>query len=158
MSHWGRRRGYCWCWQLLGGCGCCTSLLLCSRFRCCFDYFCSIQERCGFIRVARKRQGFLGFVQAPHSSLSSAPQGFLEALLTPRTLQPQGASAAAPAFRQETKYGNGYVAKLVNNQLWKIHAAAIGEAMVTAKLAGPDPEVWWNVMKGGCSRQLRPAA
>lgn len=49
------------------------------------------------------------------------------------------------------KHGTGYVAKLVNNQLWKIHAAAIGEAMVTAKLAGLDPEVWWNVMKGGAA-------
>ncbi len=48
-------------------------------------------------------------------------------------------------------YGNGYVAKLVNNQLWKIHAAAIGEAMVTAKLAGLDPLVWWNAMKGGAA-------
>jgi len=48
-------------------------------------------------------------------------------------------------------YGNGYVAKLVNNQLWKIHAAAIGEAMVTAKLAGLEPEVWWRVMKGGAA-------
>jgi len=48
-------------------------------------------------------------------------------------------------------YGNGYVAKLVNNQLWKVHAAAIGEAMVTAKLAGLDPLVWWNVMKGGAA-------
>ena len=48
-------------------------------------------------------------------------------------------------------YGNGYIAKLVNNQLWKIHAAAIGEAMVTAKLAGLDPAVWWEVMKGGAA-------
>lgn len=48
-------------------------------------------------------------------------------------------------------HGNGYVAKLVNNQLWKIHAAAIGEAMVTAKLAGLDPKVWWEVMKGGAA-------
>ncbi|MFN4142887.1 NAD(P)-dependent oxidoreductase [Aestuariivirga sp.] len=48
-------------------------------------------------------------------------------------------------------YGTGYVAKLVNNQLWKIHAAAIGEAMVTAKLAGLDPLVWWNAMKGGAA-------
>jgi len=48
-------------------------------------------------------------------------------------------------------HGNGYVAKLVNNQLWKIHAAAIGEAMVTAKLAGLDPLVWWNAMKGGAA-------
>ena len=47
--------------------------------------------------------------------------------------------------------GNGYVVKLVNNQLWKIHAAAIGEAMVTAKLAGLDPAVWWEVMKGGAA-------
>jgi 3-hydroxyisobutyrate dehydrogenase-like beta-hydroxyacid dehydrogenase len=53
--------------------------------------------------------------------------------------------------RKVGKHGNGYVAKLVNNQLWKIHAAAIGEAMVTAKLAGLDPEVWWNVMKGGAA-------
>jgi len=43
------------------------------------------------------------------------------------------------------------VPKLVNNQLWKIHAAAIGEAMVTAKLAGLEPEVWWDVMKGGAA-------
>lgn len=48
-------------------------------------------------------------------------------------------------------YGNGYVAKLVNNQLWKIHAAAIGEAMVAAKLAGLDPATWWRVMKGGAA-------
>lgn len=54
-------------------------------------------------------------------------------------------------IRRVGRYGNGYVAKLVNNQLWKIHAAAIGEAMVTAKLAGLDPEVWWQVMKGGAA-------
>ena len=54
-------------------------------------------------------------------------------------------------LRKVGQYGNGYVAKLVNNQLWKIHAAAIGEAMVTAKLAGLDPKVWWDVMKGGAA-------
>ena len=54
-------------------------------------------------------------------------------------------------LRRVGEYGNGYVAKLVNNQLWKIHAAAIGEAMVTAKLAGLEPEVWWEVMKGGAA-------
>jgi 3-hydroxyisobutyrate dehydrogenase len=54
-------------------------------------------------------------------------------------------------IRRVGRYGNGYVAKLVNNQLWKIHAAAIGEAMVTAKLAGLEPEVWWQVMKGGAA-------
>lgn len=52
-------------------------------------------------------------------------------------------------IRRVGQYGNGYVAKLVNNQLWKIHAAAIGEAMVMAKLAGLEPDVWWAAMKGG---------
>lgn len=54
-------------------------------------------------------------------------------------------------LRRVGQYGNGYVAKLVNNQLWKIHAAAIGEAMVAAKLAGLEPDVWWRVMKGGAA-------
>mgnify|MGYP000923941478 CR=1 FL=1 len=54
-------------------------------------------------------------------------------------------------LRRVGAYGNGYIAKLVNNQLWKIHAAAIGEAMVTAKLAGLDPATWWDVMKGGAA-------
>ena len=36
-------------------------------------------------------------------------------------------------IRRVGRYGNGYVAKLVNNQLWKIHAAAIGRAMITPK-------------------------
>jgi 3-hydroxyisobutyrate dehydrogenase-like beta-hydroxyacid dehydrogenase len=58
---------------------------------------------------------------------------------------------AAGQLRLVGKYGNGYVAKLVNNQLWKIHAAAIGEAMVTAKLAGLEPDVWWAAMKGGAA-------
>ncbi|MEI8241466.1 MAG: NAD(P)-dependent oxidoreductase, partial [Actinomycetota bacterium] len=49
------------------------------------------------------------------------------------------------------QYGNGYVAKLVNNQLWFIHAAAIGEAMVAAKVAGLEPDVWWAAMKGGAA-------
>ena len=53
--------------------------------------------------------------------------------------------------RRVGAYGNGYVAKLVNNQLWKIHAAAIGEAMVAAKLGGLEPVVWWGVMKGGAA-------
>jgi 3-hydroxyisobutyrate dehydrogenase-like beta-hydroxyacid dehydrogenase len=54
-------------------------------------------------------------------------------------------------LRRVGRYGNGYVAKLVNNQLWKIHAAAIGEAMVAAKLSGLEPDVWWRVMKGGAA-------
>jgi 3-hydroxyisobutyrate dehydrogenase-like beta-hydroxyacid dehydrogenase len=53
--------------------------------------------------------------------------------------------------RRVGAYGNGYVAKLVNNQLWKIHAAAIGEAMVAAKLMGLEPDLWWRVMKGGAA-------
>jgi len=51
-------------------------------------------------------------------------------------------------------YGNGYVAKLVNNQLWLIHAAAIGEAMVAAKKGGLDPDVWWAAMKGGAAESF----
>lgn len=54
-------------------------------------------------------------------------------------------------LRKVGRYGNGYVAKLVNNQLWKVHAAAIGEAMVCAKQAGLEPDVWWEVMKGGAA-------
>lgn len=54
-------------------------------------------------------------------------------------------------IRRVGNYGNGYVAKLVNNQLWKIHAAAIGEAMVAAKVAGLEPDVWWAAMKGGAA-------
>ncbi len=54
-------------------------------------------------------------------------------------------------IRRVGQHGNGYVAKLVNNQLWKIHAAAIGEAMVAAKLSGLEPDVWWEAMKGGAA-------
>lgn len=53
--------------------------------------------------------------------------------------------------RRVGQHGNGYVAKLVNNQLWKIHATAIGEAMVLAKKAGLEPKLWWDVMKGGAA-------
>jgi len=58
---------------------------------------------------------------------------------------------AIGVVRRVGGYGNGYVAKLVNNQLWFVHAAAIGEAMVTAKKAGLDPDVWWEAMKGGAA-------
>ena len=57
-------------------------------------------------------------------------------------------------IRRVGKYGNGYVAKLVNNQLWLVHAAAIGEAMVTAKKAGLQPDVWWAAMKGGAAESF----
>jgi 3-hydroxyisobutyrate dehydrogenase-like beta-hydroxyacid dehydrogenase len=53
--------------------------------------------------------------------------------------------------RRVGRFGNGHVAKLVNNQLWLIHAAAIGEAMVAAKCAGLEPENWWEAMKGGAA-------
>lgn len=58
---------------------------------------------------------------------------------------------AVGIVRRVGGYGNGYVAKLVNNQLWFVHAAAIGEAMVAAKLAGLEPDVWWEAMKGGAA-------
>lgn len=54
-------------------------------------------------------------------------------------------------IRRVGPHGTGYVAKLVNNQLWMIHAAAIGEAMVAAKLSGLEPEIWWEAMKGGAA-------
>ena len=60
-------------------------------------------------------------------------------------------------IRRVGKHGNAYVAKLVNNMLWKVHAAAIGEAMVAAKVAGLEPEVWWEAMKGRSGGQLRHA-
>jgi 3-hydroxyisobutyrate dehydrogenase len=53
--------------------------------------------------------------------------------------------------RRVGAYANGYVAKLVNNQLWTIHAAAIAEAMVAAKRAGLEPDVWWRAMQGGAA-------
>jgi 3-hydroxyisobutyrate dehydrogenase-like beta-hydroxyacid dehydrogenase len=52
-------------------------------------------------------------------------------------------------IRRVGRHGNGYVAKLVNNQLWFIQAAAIGESMVAAKKAGLEPDVCWAAMKGG---------
>ena len=58
---------------------------------------------------------------------------------------------AMGAIRRVGKHGNGYIAKLVNDMLWKVHAAAVGEAMVAAKLAGLEPDFWWEVMKGGAA-------
>lgn len=58
---------------------------------------------------------------------------------------------AVGVTRRVGRYGNGYVAKLVNNQLWFVHAAAIGEAMVAAKVNGLDPDLWWAAMKGGAA-------
>jgi 3-hydroxyisobutyrate dehydrogenase-like beta-hydroxyacid dehydrogenase len=61
---------------------------------------------------------------------------------------------AVGVTRRVGGYGNGYVAKLVNNQLWFIHAAAIGEAMVAAKVAGLEPDVWWAAMEGGAAESF----
>lgn len=47
--------------------------------------------------------------------------------------------------------GTGQVAKLTNNLIWKINAAAIGEAMTAAAKAGLPPEVWRRVMLGGAA-------
>ena len=58
---------------------------------------------------------------------------------------------AMDEVRRVGKHGNAYVAKLVNNMLWKVHAAAIGEAMVAAEVAGLEPEVWWEAKKGGAA-------
>ena len=54
-------------------------------------------------------------------------------------------------IRRVGPHGNAYVAKLVNNMLWKVHAAAIGEAMVAARCAGLEPEVLWEALKGGAA-------
>lgn len=61
---------------------------------------------------------------------------------------------AMGVIRRVGQYGNGYVAKLVNNQLWLVHAAAIGEAMVAAKKSGLEPDVWWAAMKGGAAESF----
>lgn len=61
---------------------------------------------------------------------------------------------AMGVIRRVGRYGNGYVAKLVNNQLWLVHAAAIGEAMVAAKKSGLEPDVWWEAMKGGAAESF----
>ena len=66
----------------------------------------------------------------------------------------QGVLDAVGVTRRVGGYGNGYVAKLVNNQLWFIHAAAIGEAMVAAKVAGLEPDVWWAAMEGGAAESF----
>ena len=63
----------------------------------------------------------------------------------------RGVIEAMGEIRRVGKHGNAYVAKLVNNVLWKVHAAAIGEATVAAKVAGLEPEVWWEAMKGGAA-------
>ncbi len=63
----------------------------------------------------------------------------------------RGVIEAMGEIRRVGQHGNAYVAKLVNNMLWKVQAAAIAEAMVAAKVAGLEPQVWWEAMKGGAA-------
>ncbi len=108
------------------------------------------------------RQLAVEFEKAGGSSVDAPVTGSVDAAIRGDMLMFVGGTETAVAkarpvleamgtIRRVGQYGNGYVAKLVNNQLWKIHAAAIGEAMVTAKKAGLEPEVWWEAMKGGAA-------
>jgi 3-hydroxyisobutyrate dehydrogenase-like beta-hydroxyacid dehydrogenase len=47
--------------------------------------------------------------------------------------------------------GAGSVTKLLTNQLWFIHAAAIDESLVLGKAAGIEPLRLWEAMKGGAA-------
>ena len=53
--------------------------------------------------------------------------------------------------RRVGEIGAGQVAKLTNNLIWKINAAAIGEALVAAKKMGMDPAAWRRAMLGGAA-------
>ena len=65
--------------------------------------------------------------------------------------QAQAVLDAMGESRRVGEIGNGQVAKLTNNLIWKINAAAIGEALVTAHKAGMDIKTWWEVMQGGAA-------
>jgi 3-hydroxyisobutyrate dehydrogenase len=43
------------------------------------------------------------------------------------------------------------VVKLVTNQLWFIHAAAVGESLSIARKAGVDLRILWEAMKSGAA-------
>lgn len=47
--------------------------------------------------------------------------------------------------------GAGSIVKLVTNQLWFIHAAAVGESLVIARKAGIDLKTLWEAMKAGAA-------
>jgi len=47
--------------------------------------------------------------------------------------------------------GAGSIVKLVTNQLWFIHAAAVGESLTIARKAGVDLKVLWEAMKSGAA-------
>ena len=58
---------------------------------------------------------------------------------------------AAGEPRRVGEVGAGHVAKLTNNLMWKITAAAIGEALTAAKKSGLDPDKWREAMLGGAA-------
>jgi 3-hydroxyisobutyrate dehydrogenase len=47
--------------------------------------------------------------------------------------------------------GAGSIVKLVTNQLWFIHAAAVGESLAIARKAGIDLKMLWEAMKAGAA-------
>lgn len=47
--------------------------------------------------------------------------------------------------------GAGSIVKLVTNQLWFIHAAAVGESLAIARKAGVDLKTLWEAMKSGAA-------
>jgi len=111
------------------------------------------------------RELALEFGQAGGLPVDSPVTGSIDSAIRGDMILFVGGADAAVAFAKPVlqavgeirlvgQYGNGYVAKLVNNQLWLVHAAAIGEAMVAAKVAGLEPDVWWAAMKGGAAESF----
>ena len=111
------------------------------------------------------RELALEFGQAGGLPVDSPVTGSIDSAIRGDMILFVGGTDAAVAFAKPVlqavgeirlvgQYGNGYVAKLVNNQLWLVHAAAIGEAMVAAKVAGLEPDVWWAAMKGGAAESF----
>ena len=47
--------------------------------------------------------------------------------------------------------GSGSITKLASNQLWAIHATAMGEALVMAVKSGVDVSRAWDALKIGAS-------
>jgi 3-hydroxyisobutyrate dehydrogenase len=47
--------------------------------------------------------------------------------------------------------GSGSITKLASNQLWAIHATAMGEALVMAIKSGVDVSRAWDALKIGAS-------
>ena len=58
---------------------------------------------------------------------------------------------AAGEPRRVGGLGAGHAAKLTNNLMWKITAAAVGEALAAAKKFGLEPDRWREAMLGGAA-------